>query len=92
MRKLVKMMSVEQREPLTILGKDGKLPLEEKIILCKGEAFTPPRFWKWIVITEAGFTEIMKNYGWVKSDCTKYLSSEQLANLRGSNELNETIV
>jgi len=79
------MMSVEQIEPVTIWGQDGKLPLEEKIIICKGEAFTPPRFWKWIVITEGGFTEIMKNHGWVKSECTKYLSSEQLTSLRESN-------
>jgi len=48
-----------------------------KIIICKGTANIPARFWCWIVCEEE-FTKDIKNQGFVKSECTKYLSREQL--------------
>jgi len=49
-----------------------------KIIICKGSANTPPRFWSWAVCAEEEFTEVMKEHGIVRSECTKYLTREQL--------------
>lgn len=52
---------------------------DKKIILTKGGGLLPARFWSWGICTEyecnkKGFLE----KGWVKSECTKYLTEEQL--------------
>lgn len=50
----------------------------KKIIICKGNANTPARFWNWAVGTEEEYTEDMKNEGWILSECIQYLTKEQL--------------
>jgi len=49
-----------------------------KIIICRGTANIPTRFWAWAVCVEEEFTKVMKEHGWVKSETTKYLTKEQL--------------
>lgn len=51
---------------------------ENKIIVCNGDLHTPPRYWSWGVCKEEEFTEKLKENGWVKSDCIKYLNKEQI--------------
>jgi hypothetical protein len=53
----------------------------KKIIISKGDAYTPERFWERAVCSEEEFTDTLKESGWVKSTCTKYLSTTQLAYL-----------
>jgi len=50
----------------------------DKIIICKGTANIPPRFWSWIVCCEDEFTEDIKKQGFIKTECAKYLTLEQL--------------
>jgi len=56
--------------------------MDRKIIICGGSANTPARFWEWVVCLESEFTEAMKEGGWVKSECTNYLTLKQLEYLK----------
>lgn len=52
---------------------------EEKIIISKGNAWTPARFWSWAVCTKEEFkNENYSNDGWIESKTTMYLDKEQL--------------
>ena len=52
--------------------------MERKIIICKGSANIPARFWSWMVCIKEEFTEDVKNQGFVESECIKYLTLKQL--------------
>lgn len=51
---------------------------DNKIIICIGGSNEPARFWNWAIGTEEEYTKEMKDKGWVKSQCRKYLSIKQL--------------
>lgn len=49
----------------------------KNLVICRGVATIPARFWEWAVCTSGEYTEEMCKQGWVKSSCLKYLSERQ---------------
>jgi len=60
--------------------------MEKKLILCKGNAFIPQRFWSWAVCLEKEYTDEMKAEGWSISTCRTYLQPNLLAFLDAKSE------
>jgi len=56
------------------------------IIMQKGDAMTPPRFWSYIVC-ESAEKEIHKHNGFVVTHVRKYLEPEQIKLLDRSSEI-----
>lgn len=52
-----------------------------KIIITKGDALTPARFWERAVCEEHEFTDELKAEGWTETDSRTYLSDGQIAQL-----------
>lgn len=52
-----------------------------KIIITKGDAFTPPRFWETAICEDHEFTDELKAEGWAESNNRTHLSVEQIAHL-----------
>lgn len=52
---------------------------KKKIIACRGDAYTPARFWEWAICTEEEFSSDLNKQGWVKSSCANYLNTKQLS-------------
>jgi hypothetical protein len=50
----------------------------KKIILCRGSALYPARFWWWGVGYENEYTDKDKENGYIISACRKYLTKEQI--------------
>ena len=53
-----------------------------KMIICKGNAFIPERFWDWTVCFLTEYTEELKSQGWINRNNQRYLNEEQLAFLQ----------
>lgn len=53
----------------------------EKIILIKGNAHTPSRFWQRMVCEKREFSSEHKKEGWIETDNRQFLTDKQIAYL-----------
>ena len=53
-----------------------------KIIIVKGDALTPQRFWVKAVCEKDQFTEKLEDEGWVQTTNRKFLTDKQIAYLK----------